>query len=94
MLAFLCQVRIWVGDNGSPQQTAVTVARVTVQRNLNPPRFTRTTPYAVTILEIQELGRSFITVEATDDDTVVRSQFFFSSMKQDIMKFNWCCNLP
>ena len=59
-------------DNGSPSRRDTALVLVTVDRNLNRPRFEQSSQ-EVDILYDQELGSTIATVRATDDDSQVGS---------------------
>lgn len=72
MIIFWFQLRILAKDGGSPSRTAITVASITVQRNLNAPVF-EILSYNETILETRQLGLPILQVKATDGDKRVYS---------------------
>lgn len=61
------QLRIQAYDNGSPSRSSVAIVKVTVNRNLNAPKFDNVA-VEVNILYSQELGSKITTVKATDED--------------------------
>ena len=58
-------------DGGSPPETDTTVVLVNVDRNLHAPVLAEPAKN-ITILETRDLGVSFVTVSATDEDQKVR----------------------
>ena len=63
------QLRLEVSDSGTPAKTDVEVLTVTVDRNLKRPIFKEANKN-VKIREDQELGKTFVNVEATDSDAL------------------------
>ncbi len=61
------QLRVDVSDGGIPACSRTTVAKISVQRNLNAPRFTRG-EWTVNIMETHALTEAVVTVEARDAD--------------------------
>lgn len=64
------QIRVEAYDNGSPPKNDICIVKVTVNRNLNTPRFLRSTQ-TQDILYTQELGIAIAVVEAEDLDVKV-----------------------
>ena len=64
------QIRVEAFDNGTPFKSDVAIVKVTVNRNLNAPRFSQTS-ITVNILYTQELGTAITKVSATDADQQV-----------------------
>ncbi|KAJ8318063.1 hypothetical protein KUTeg_003154 [Tegillarca granosa] len=62
-------LRIRAYDNGIPAKSNTSVVTLTVNRNLNSPRFTQTS-WGANVPDNQPLGETIITVTATDADTV------------------------
>lgn len=63
------QLRVTVYDTGNPEKSATAAVRIPVTRNVNAPKFSKTT-YQATINENLEVGISILQVTATDDDRV------------------------
>ena len=63
------QLRVTVHDSGNPEQSATTVVRIPVTRNVNPPAFSQPT-YEATINENIDVGLSILQASATDADGV------------------------
>lgn len=61
------QIRIMVKDGGSPACSKTSVATISVQRNLNSPRFSRG-EWTVEIMETQSLTEPIVTIDAQDAD--------------------------
>ena len=63
------QIRVEVYDNGQPSLNDISIVKVSVNRNLNPPRFTEGNGnQEVSILYSQVLGSPIAVVEASDAD--------------------------
>ena len=63
----MLQVRVRVYDNGTPPKWATTLAEVTVDRNLQCPRF-RQDSRSLEVLETADVGSELVTVEVDDND--------------------------
>ncbi len=61
------QIRVQAYDNGVPSKSDDAVVKVTVNRNLNAPKFTQAS-LSKDILYAQELGTMIVKVAATDAD--------------------------
>lgn len=66
-------MRILAQDGGPPSRTAITIASITVQRNLYAPVF-QILSKNETILETRQLGLPILQVKATDGDRRVSSR--------------------
>ena len=72
------QVRVKAYDNGSPPREDIAVVKVTVNRNLNPPRFDGG-EQTKEIFYTQPLGEPIVTVHARDADKQVCAHAIGSS---------------
>ena len=69
LVLFSLQIRVEVYDNGQPSLSDISIVKVSVNRNLNPPRFTEGNGnQEVSILYSQILGSPIAAVEASDAD--------------------------
>ena len=71
---FCIQIRIVASDGGTPSRTDTTVASVSVNRNLNKPRF-EPSQYQTRILETLTIGEIVTTVSAKDNDRRVSDKY-------------------
>ena len=67
-------------DQASPAKTATAEVRISIRRDIIPPRFTGA-PYRTTISESQRLDSVFYNVRGRDDDRQVRYSFFVNYCK-------------
>lgn len=89
IVIFCIQLRILAQDGGSPSRTAITIASITVQRNLYAPVF-QILSKNETILETRQLGLPILQVKATDGDRRVSSwtsKIFLN--KHSLLQFVW-----
>lgn len=63
----MLQVRIRVFDNGTPAKWSTTLAEVTVDRNLQCPRF-RQDSRTLEVLETVDVGSVLTTIDVDDND--------------------------
>ena len=71
------QLRVTVHDSGKPEKTATTTVRVPMTRNVNTPKFSKTS-YGATFNENIPVGSSILQVAATDADGVSGEDIGFS----------------
>lgn len=89
IVIFCIQLRILAQDGGSPSRTAITIASITVQRNLYAPVF-QILSKNETILETRQLGLPILQVKATDGDRRVSSWTSKNFLnKHSLLQFVW-----
>ena len=70
-------------DSANPTQRATTEIAITVQRNVNAPRFERRS-YQANVVENYPIGRLVTTVSASDDDNVSAQTCLWYFVKESL----------